>query len=215
MIESLTPEQEATFPYYVKKWVEIGNSVIPNSDEFYTRGVVEDIKDAIVCMYETVGEKIDRENILESTSPIMSPFVMAAHMVKQIGKPKTLYECTLPNSQSVEDYVNQFANQQEIIQKANECVQLRMWGSTEAGLRAYIDFFQNETELGETVLKPYSESIFAINNIITPLTYDLLLGDNVAVWSRKQVFQTFDTSGEYPVAVSGDIKWCDGTIINY
>jgi hypothetical protein len=213
MLDKLTPEQEAKFPEYVKKWATIGNSVAP--DELYSEQILDDIKNAVVKMYTVANKKINKKNILVSSSPIMSPFIASAHKYGKSGTPKKRVTCKLPNMLAVENFVNGFYNPEEIIKNSNSFCSLRYWCSLDAGLRAYVDFFQNETTLGKNELKKFESVISVVSNEITHLTYDLLIDDGLCVFSKKPVFQTLDTSGDYPTAKGGIIRWGDGTEIKY
>lgn len=213
MIEQLTQEQIDTFPFYVKKWVTIANSVVPEG--LYTPEIVDRIKDAIQLMYKAANLTIDRDNIIMSTSPTMSPFIFAARRVGVPGTPKKRATYKLDGLQVVEDFVNGFENPLEIVKEASDAASLRRWGALNADFRAFVDFFATETELGTTVLVPFKELNACLEAEITTLTYDLLIGDNLCVFSQKPVYQDFDNSGDYPKAVSGDIRWSDGTCISY
>lgn len=212
MLNELTKEQQNKFPEYVKKWAAIGNSVVPEG--FYTPDVVRTIEDAILSTYKAADKSISRDNILESTSPTLSPFIAAAHVMGKKGTPKNPVKSKLPHMESVELFLNQFTNPRDIIANSGKFLGQRYWGSLGAGFKAYVDFFQTETSLGVNELVSHATNIKATTDI-TCLTYDLLIGDNVCVFSHKPVFQTLDTSGDFPVARSGEIKWSDGTIIKY
>ena len=212
-LESLTKEQEDKFPYYVEKWVRIGNSLV--TEDFYTDDIVNSIKVAVQKMYKIAGEKIELENVLISPSPSMSPFMAAAHVHGKKGTPTKKMKCKIPNMESVEAFVNSFANPKEIVQKAGAYCELRYWGALDAGFCAFVDFFNTETELGNTALVPHKETIEVMHNEITCLCYDLLIADGLCVVSKKPIYQDFDMSEGYPVAKSGKIKWADGTVIEY
>ena len=209
-VDSLTPEQEARFPEFVKKWVEIGNSTV--TPDFYTPEVIETIKDCIQVMYKSVDAAINRENILISTSPLLSPLVAAGFEHGKKGTPRKKAEGNLPNMDALVNYVNQFSNPKEVIKEADKYTNTRYWGSLDADTRAFIDFFNRVVELPE--LKRYQEAITAMETL-TMLTYDMLINDTFCVVSMKPIHQDLDWSGEYPVASSGEIKWADGTVINY
>lgn len=213
MLEKLTPEQEAKFPAYVKKWATIGNSIV--DDALYTDEIIGLIKDAVVAMYKESGKNIKPENVLISSSPIMSPFIAAAHVVGKKGKPKKPVKSKLPNMGAVEDYLNTFTNPREIINNSDKFPQLRYWCSIDAGFRAYVDFFMNETDLGKNELKKFEDINKKMANEITHLCYDMLISENFCVVSKKPIYQDLDMSGDYPVAKKGLIKWADGTQVQY
>lgn len=212
-IESLTEEQKATFPFYIKKWTTIANSVVKPG--FYTEEVIDKIKDAIITMYRDQGGDIKPENILVSPSPKMSPFIASARVYGKPGTPKKKLHCRLPDMKAVEDFINTFENPKEIQERAKDFCEKRYWGSIDAGFWGYVDFFNRETILKDTVLKPKAELISKISNVFVPCVFDLIYTDDFCVFSKKQVYQDLDTSGEYPVIKPGKIKWEDGTEIEY
>jgi hypothetical protein len=182
---------------------------------FYSDEIIEKIKDAVQAMYAAAKKTIDRENIIISSSPTMSPFIASARIVGKIGKPKKSVKSKLSNMGSVENFLNKYSNPKKIIKESGKFTGIRYWCSINVGFRAYIDFFMNETKLGDEALKDYKNINTIMANEVTHLCYDMLIYENFCVVSKKPIFQDLDTSGEYPIARNGRIEWEDGTIINY
>lgn len=210
-INELTQSQKEAMSKYVKKWCEIVLADTPK--DFYNDDNLNLIKEAVKEIYKISNNKIDEENILIVESPLIAPFVAAAHQIGKIGKPNKKVKFNKENTRlinidAVEEYLNGFKNPMEIIRRSSKYSDCLDWGIGNGDFCAFIDFFQQETnlKLKEFELhKPYK--------LLSELTHMRITLDNLCVVSLRPTHIPSKNSGEHMVADKGVMSWSNKTLV--
>lgn len=176
MIKELTPEQEAKFPEYVKKWIEIGTDTNPCD--------FDDAVTAIKKAYEIVNLPAPKFFI----GPVNSPAEGA--IVEDIIKNMVENKVVIDNDPSVSDNdaLNEYVLSKLEKRKTDGIgkklsVNSQIYGYNEYWLSFY-DFFQNECNLDLEIINPLVE-LAKVSGWWTPLS-------NIAIIQHRPTEIHFD-----------------------
>ena len=188
-LEKLTEKQTAAMPFYKDKWLNIATSSA--APEFYDDFIINKIKNAIIACYKKAKYAIKEENIILSTSPIMSMFVASAKHYGKVGNPikpikwNDKKNKNIVGMKVVENFLNTYSNPHEIVNKSAKYKNSIYWGMSDAGYCGFLDFFRNETD----IKVDWENADFM--NVLTEFTHFVIFEKDFCVVSmRPSVLRT-------------------------